>query len=339
MLGLTLKLPVWQAPMAGVSTPELTAAASNAGSLGNIGAGYLSGEQTEEFIQRVKQLTNAAFGINLFVPEQVETKSEQVSIAHQLLAPYRRELGIEEELHEISFGPSPFNEQLAVVLQEKVKVCSFTFGLPPKKALEQLKERGIVTVGTATTVDEAVACEQAGVDAVVVQGSEAGGHRGTFQQPESMIGLMALLPQVVQEVRIPAIAAGGIMNGRGIAAALCLGASAAQLGTAFLVTKESGAHPLHKEAILSANEKDAVLTRAFSGKTARGISNKFMKELQGHEDNFLPYPLQNTLTKDIRKQAGQQNNKKYMSLWSGQGTRMSERQTVNELIGRLIEET
>ncbi|WP_223662544.1 NAD(P)H-dependent flavin oxidoreductase [Pseudobacillus badius] len=336
MLGLTLKLPVWQAPMAGVSTPELTAAASNAGVLGSIGAGYLSDEKTEEFIRRVKQLTTADFAVNLFVPEEGEASAEQVQAARQLLAPYHKELKAEESL---SFGSSAFNEQLAVVLQERVRVCSFTFGLPPKRALEQLKERGIITVGTATTVEEAVACEQAGVDAVVAQGCEAGGHRGSFQPPESMIGLMALLPQVVQEVSIPVIAAGGIMNGQGIAAALCLGASAAQLGTAFLVTEESGAHPLHKEAILAADEKEAVLTKAFSGKTARGISNQFIQDMQGHEEVFLPYPLQNTLTQSMRKQAGKQNNKEYMSLWSGQGTRLSKRQTADELVARLLEET
>ncbi|MFL0362691.1 NAD(P)H-dependent flavin oxidoreductase [Pseudobacillus sp. 179-B 2D1 NHS] len=338
MFGLNLKLPVWQAPMAGVSTPELTAAASNAGVLGNVGAGYLSGEQTEEFIQRVKRLTNAPFGVNLFVPEQVKTTHEQVTAVHQLLSPFREQLGIAEDVDSISFSPPAFDEQLAVVLQEKVKVCSFTFGLPPKRAIEKLKENGIITVGTATTVDEALACEKEGMDAVVIQGSEAGGHRGTFQSPESLIGLMALLPQAAQEVRIPVIAAGGIMNGKGIAAALCLGASAVQLGTAFLVTAESGAHPLHKEAILSAKENDAVLTRAFSGKTARGISNRFIKEMQQHEEVFLPYPLQNTLTQPIRKQAGKQNNKEYLSLWSGQGTRLSKQQTVNELVESLVDE-
>ncbi|KIL72896.1 NAD(P)H-dependent flavin oxidoreductase [Bacillus badius] len=339
MLGLTLKLPVWQAPMAGVSTPELTAAASNAGVLGSIGAGYLSGEKTEEFIRRVKQLTTADFAVNLFVPEEAEASAQQVQAARQLLAPYHKELKAEEEGGSLSFGSSAFHEQLAVVLQERVRVCSFTFGLPPQRALEQLKERGIITVGTATTVEEAVACEQAGVDAVVAQGCEAGGHRGSFQPPESMIGLMALLPQVVQEVSIPVIAAGGIMNGQGIAAALCLGASAAQLGTAFLVTEESGAHPLHKEAILAADEKEAVLTKAFSGKTARGISNHFIQDMQGHEEVFLPYPLQNTLTQSMRKQAGKQNNKEYMSLWSGQGTRLSKKQTADELVASLLEET
>lgn len=161
---------------------------------------------------------------------------------------------------------------------------------------------------------------------------------GTFQQPESMIGLMALLPQAVQEVNIPVIAAGGIMNGQGVAAALCLGAAAAQLGTAFLVTEESGAHPLHKEAILAANEKDAVLTKAFSGKTARGLSNRFITELREHEAELLPYPLQNTLTNKIRKQAAKQNKKEYMSLWSGQGTRLSTRQTVSELTENLAKE-
>ncbi|KAB7704786.1 nitronate monooxygenase [Bacillus aerolatus] len=339
MLGLTLKLPVWQAPMAGISTPELTAAASNAGVLGNIGAGYLSGEQTEEFVQRVKRLTKAPFGINLFVPEKVQADLKQVETAHQLLAPYRRELGMEEDESGMPAAPSAFNEQLTIVLQEKVKVCSFTFGLPPEEVIEQLKANGTVTVGTATTVDEAIACERAGIDAVVVQGSEAGGHRGAFQQPESMIGLMSLLPQAVQEVSIPVIAAGGVMNGKGVAAALCLGASAAQLGTAFLVTEESGAHPLHKEAILSANEKDIVLTKAFSGKTARGVSNRFIKEMQKREHALLPYPLQHVLTSGIRKQAGRLDEKEFMSLWSGQSPRLGKRQTVDELVIHIAKET
>lgn len=336
MLGLNIKLPVWQAPMAGVTTPELVAAACRSGVLGSIGAGYLSGEKTEEFIQRVKKQTNAPFSVNLFVPEPVHAAEGQVAKANELLAPYLEEVGRSPVAEPVI--SSSFEEQLAVVVQEKVEVCSFTFGLPPQAAIEELKNNGIITVGTATTVDEAKACEKAGMDAIVVQGSEAGGHRGTFQAPENMIGLMSLLPQVVQEVSVPVVAAGGLMNGQGVAAALCLGASAAQMGTAFLVTEESGAHPLHKEAVLTASETDLVYTKAFTGKTAQGLSNRFTEGLKGQERELPPYPLQHVLTAELRKKAGELNKKELMSLWSGQSPRLSRQQTVDELVRKLEEE-
>lgn len=342
MFDLTIDRFVWQAPMAGVTTPELVAAVSNAGGLGNIGAGYLSGEQTERFIQQVKKLTDAPFAINLFVPEAVGDASEKVIYAQQVLASYRQELEMERDILEMVTVQSAYLEQLEVVLKEKVQICSFTFGLPEAENIQQLKANGTMVIGTATTVDEAIAVEQAGMDAVVVQGSEAGGHRGSFQQPERLIGLMSLLPQVVQEVQIPVIAAGGMMNGQGVAAALCLGASAVQMGTAFLVTEESGAHPLHKEAILTANEKEAVLTKAFSGKSARGIANRFLNEMKEHEAELPPYPLQNALTAGIRKQAAKLNKADYLSLWSGQSPRLSKRQTAGDLIRSIekeVEET
>ncbi|WP_203364460.1 nitronate monooxygenase [Bacillus sp. REN10] len=329
-------LSVWQAPMAGVTTPELVAAVSNAGGLGNIGAGYLSGAQTEQFIQQVKKLTDAPFGINLFVPEPIEEDTERVKYAQSLLISYRQELGMERDTSEKITVPSTYLEQLEVVLKERVPICSFTFGLPEEEVIQRLKANRTIVIGTATTVEEAIAVEKAGMDAVVVQGSEAGGHRGSFEKPERLIGLMSLLPQVVQEVQIPVIAAGGIMNSQGVAAALCLGASAVQMGTAFLVTEESGAHPLHKEAILTASETDAVLTKAFSGKSARGITNRFLQEMQAHEAKLPPYPVQNTLTAGIRKQAAKLNKADYLSLWSGQSPRLSKRQTAEQLI-RLIE--
>ncbi|WP_269799206.1 NAD(P)H-dependent flavin oxidoreductase [Bacillus xiapuensis] len=338
MLGLSLKLPVWQAPMAGVTTPELVAAVSNAGGLGNIGAGYLSGEQTEAFIREVKRLTDASFGINLFVPENPAADIEKVEKAKKRLAPYRKELGMEADRSNSVASASAYPEQLAVVLKEKVPVCSFTFGLPEADVVEQLKANQTLVIGTATTVEEAAAVEQLGMDAVVVQGSEAGGHRGSFQEPESLIGLMSLLPQAVQEVSIPVIAAGGIMNGQGVAAALCLGAAAVQMGTAFLVTKESGAHPLHKEAILTADETAAMLTKAFSGKSARGIANRFLMEMKDMENDLPPYPVQNALTSGIRKQAGKLKNREFLSLWCGQSPRLSRHQTVAELMEMLDRE-
>ena len=196
-----------------------------------------------------------------------------------------------------------FNEQIKVVMEEKVPFCSFTFGIPSKEVIVELKQHNIILIGTATTVEEAVEIEKNGMDIVVVQGSEAGGHRGNFINgfQESLIGLMSLIPQVVDNVSIPVIAAGGIMDGRGLMASLCLGAKGVQMGTAFLTCIESGAHKVHKEAILNAKEDQIVLTRAFSGKWARGIKNKFILEMQKHESSIPDFPVQNSLTQSIRK--------------------------------------
>ena len=199
-------------------------------------------------------------------------------------------------------------------------------------------------MGTATTVGEAVELERAGVDAVVTQGSEGGGHRGTFSGDFSagLIGTMALVPQVVDAVRVPVVASGGIMDGRGIAAALALGASAVQLGTAFLTSKEAGIPEAYKQAITSAREDQTRLTRAFSGRPARGIINRFMTEMESSEEaaaEIPPFPVQNALTRPLRTAAGKQGRAEFLSLWAGQGLRLARRQSASELIVRLVEET
>ncbi|OCA86956.1 NAD(P)H-dependent flavin oxidoreductase [Bacillus sp. FJAT-27986] len=335
---LGIKYPILQAPMAGVTTPELVSSVSNNNCLGSIGAGYLTADKTREFIHNVKKLTKHPFGINLFVPENHELIEDKILKTNSLLDQYRKELQIVKDDLSIS-TKSEFDEQIEIVLKEKLKVCSFTFGIPSKEIVKELKKIGTVVIGTATNVKEAQIVESIGMDAVVVQGSEAGGHRGSFMNPDSLIGLMSLIPQVVDNVSIPVIAAGGIMDGRGVTAALCLGAKAVQLGTAFLTTKESGAHPLHKKAILNASEEDVLLTRVFSGKTARGVNNKFMENMREYENELPAYPYQNTLTKEIRRVAIEQNNKEYMSLWSGQSPRLSREVSVKELIQSLQEES
>ena len=198
-------------------------------------------------------------------------------------------------------------------------------------------------VGTATTVDEAVALERAGVDAVVAQGSEAGGHRGTFAGDfdASLVGTIALVPQVVDAVKVPVIASGGIMDGRGIAAALALGASAVQMGTAFLTCGEAGIPDAYKDAILKAREHETRLTRAFSGRPARGIVNRFMTEVEGTgaADAILPFPLQNALTRPLRSAAAKQGRPEFLSLWAGQGVRLARRESAGALVERLAHET
>lgn len=251
---LNIKYPIVQAGMAGgITTPELVAAVSNSGGLGSLGAGYMSSEQTRESIRKVKQLTDKPFGVNLFIPETPDVSEDELKKANEWLRPFRGKLGISEKLEVKKPTATLFEQQMEIIMEERVPVCSFTFGVPSKETVQQLKTGNIMVIGTATTVKEAIANEENGVDMVVVQGSEAGGHRGTFMGSfeEAMIGTMALVPQTVDHVNIPVIAAGGIMDGRGVLAALILGAQAVQMGTAFVTSIESGAKEQHKEAILN----------------------------------------------------------------------------------------
>ncbi|MEH7225944.1 nitronate monooxygenase [Bacillus sp. JJ1566] len=342
---LKIEYPIIQAPMAGgVTTSELVAAVSNSGGLGMIGAGYMTPTQLGEQIKEIRQLTTGSFGINLFVPVEFEAKEVEVTSANQLLNPIREKLNLPPSNHvEIpSFHQALENyvEQIKVVIEEKVPICSFTFGLPSKNVVAELKQHSIILMGTATTVKEAIEVEKAGMDMVVVQGSEAGGHRGSFinGEQENLVGLMSLIPQVADNVSIPVIAAGGIMDGRGLMASICLGAQAVQMGTAFLTCMESGAHQIHKDAILNASEDETVLTRSFSGKWARGLANPFILNMQEYEKDLPDFPIQNSLTQDIRKASGSQNNKNFMSLWSGQSPRLSKNQSVNTLIESIISE-
>ncbi|WP_419959188.1 NAD(P)H-dependent flavin oxidoreductase [Psychrobacillus sp. BM2] len=341
---LNINYPIIQAPMAGgIATCSLVAAVSNNGALGMIGAGYMSPIQLREQIREVKQLTSNNFGVNLFVPGEFEIFENDVEMANSLLNRFREELNIHEEkitLPNMENAFQSYMEQIQVVIEEKVPICSFTFGVPNADIVAEFKLEGIISIGTATTVEEAVSIEKLGMDVVVLQGSEAGGHRGNFLSghEESLIGLMSLIPQVADNVCIPIVAAGGIMDGRGLMAALNLGAKAVQMGTAFLTCEESGANPLHKEAIMHSKDGDTTFTRAFSGKWARGIKNKFIMEMEEHEDSFPNFPVQNSLTQLIRKESAIQNNIEYMSLWSGQSAALARIETVEELVKRVMDE-
>ncbi|MCL6627612.1 MAG: nitronate monooxygenase [Alicyclobacillus shizuokensis] len=317
---LRIKYPLIQAGMAGgPTTPELVAAVSNAGGLGTIGGGYLQPEQLRLQIRQVRELTEKPFAVNLFVQPPVQAPAQTVvTQMNDYLNQLRRELGLPEQTEATPID-ADFEEQVAVVVEERVPVFSFTFGIPHPDVLRRIQEHS-VCIGTATSVGEAVALEQAGVDVLVAQGSEAGGHRGTFLGPEeqALIGTMALIPQVVDRVQIPVIAAGGIVDGRGLVAALSLGASAVQMGTAFLASPESGAHPLYKRRLMEAEEDNTELTRAYSGRLARGIRTEYMRKMAQYPGEIPPYPIQNTLTRDIRKAAAERHDPEYMSLWAGQ---------------------
>ncbi|MCH5586632.1 nitronate monooxygenase [Shimazuella sp. AN120528] len=322
---LHIRFPIIQAPMAGgPTTPTLVAAVSNAGGLGSLGAAYLAPEHLRSEIHKIRQLTDRPFGVNLFVPENPKESKETISKMTNYLNKYRTKLGISHNPSILKYQEE-FQDQVQVILEEKIPVFSFTFGIPSQSLLEEMKSRKIVVIGTATTVDEARLLEQAGVDAIVAQGSESGGHRGTFlkDSSHSLIGTMALVPQIVDQASIPVIASGGIMDGRGLVSSLVLGAAAVQMGTAFLACPESGAHRVYKQKVLLEHEDATEVTRAYSGKDARGIRTTFMNEMQHFPSTIPAFPIQNAMTKDIRQAAAKANNSEYMSLWAGQGLRLA----------------
>ena len=318
----------------GGDTPALVAAVANAGALGFLGATYLSAEQIRQAGRAVREQTRGPFGINLFAPLPAPETPPELQPALDRVAPFFAELGLPAP-EPPAVKSYPFDEQLAAVLDTDASFFSFTFGVLPPPAMNGLKSRGLFVAGTATTVEEALALEKAGVDAVIAQGSEAGGHRGTFSGDfhAAQIGAMALVPQVVDAVRVPVIASGGIMDGRGIVAALALGARAVQMGTAFLTCDEAGISDAYKQAILHAREDQTRVTRAFSGRPARGIVNRFMTEVD--RGVILPFPLQNALTRPLRTAASQQGKAEFLSLWAGQGVRLARRQPAAELVARL----
>ena len=336
---LGMQEPIIQAPMAGgATTPELVSAVSEAGALGFLGAAYLTAEAIATTAAEVRRRTSRPFGINLFAPLP-EPPADDVSRMLELLAPVHASLGLSPP-ESPTARPSSFDAQLEAVLATDATVFSFTFGLLPDGVVDRLHAREMLVMGTATTVDEALQLETAGVDAIVVQGSEAGAHRGTFGGPfeAAMIGTMALVPQVVDAVRVPVVASGGIMDGRGIAAALALGAAAAQLGTAFLACPESGIPASHKRAILGGREDATRVTRAFSGRPARGLVNPLMDLIDAEPDAIPSFPLQNALTRPIRTAAAARDDAALLSLWAGQGVRMARSLPAADLVAALAEE-
>jgi nitronate monooxygenase len=338
---LRIEYPIIQAPMAGAVTgPELIAAVSNAGGLGTFAGAMLPPEAIREGVAQVRKKTNKPIGINLFVLEEPSPDPRQIARALELLQPIRDALGMPPG------GPlqkycEDTHAQFDVLLELAPAAASFTFGVLPEEKVAALKQRGTAVIGTATNVAEAVAWEQAGADAICAQGSEAGAHRGTFlgDFDSSLIGLIALVPQLVDAVRIPVIATGGIMDGRGIAAALMLGAAGVQLGTAFMTCPESGLAAPWKASLLHASGEQTRVSRIYSGKPARGIVNEFMRRMEPVQGEIPPYPIQNALTGPIRRAAAQANRPEYMSLWAGQGVGKCRELPAAEFVATLVAET
>jgi nitronate monooxygenase len=338
---LGVRHPIVQAPMAGSTSPELVAAVSNAGGLGSLGGALMPPDDLRAAIRDIRRRTDRAFNVNLFVwRDPAQPDPAVLEVVRAALAPYRQQVGLPEDAI-LPLPPSPealLEKQLSVVCEEAVPVFSFTFGIPP---LDEVRQAGAVTVGTATTVEEAVALEAAGVDVVVAQGAEAGGHRGSFLAPfaHSMVGGLALVPQIVDRVRLPVIAAGGIMDGRGIAAALALGAQGAQLGTAFLGCPESAAHPLHKAALGRLADTGTCVTAAYSGRPARAMRTRFITDLEAQLPAPLDFPLQYAQTGRIHYAAAGNGDEGLMFLLAGQAAALSRSLGAAELVETLVRET
>jgi nitronate monooxygenase len=325
---LGIRYPIIQAEMAGkITTPELVAAVSNHGGLGMLGAAYMSPEQIEEAILKIKELTDKPFGVNLFCFTPSADKGN-VQVANQFLDPVRKQLDIPTGKDELQYVHNQA-AQFDAVLEHRVPVLSFTFGIPHSQIIDQAKTLGIKTKIMVTTVKEALLAEEAGIDLLVAQGSDAGGHRGTFEVEDNqgaLVGTMSLIPQIVDHTNLPVIAAGGIMDGRGLIAALALGAQGVQMGTRFLFAKEAGTHPSYRQALTEGFGDDTVVTTAFSGRPARALKNEYIKQAQAQAFSSLPYPYQNVATQDIRQAAAKQNDPRFMSLWAGQALGLKQRE-------------
>jgi nitronate monooxygenase len=340
---LGLKYPIIQGPLGGLSSQRLTAAVSNYGGLGSFGAHRLEPEAIRKIIREIKGLTSKPFAVNLWVSMEDEgafTSTEE--------AFHRSFSCLEKHIESVEGGkpsyrpyePIRFEDQVRVLLEEGIPAFSFIYGIPSKQILDEFRRRGIVLIGTATTVDEASALEQAGVDVIAASGFEAGGHRGSFLQSseDSLTGTMALVPQVVDAVRLPVVAAGGIGDARGIVAAFALGAEGVQMGTAFLACEESGANALHREALLSGQAKQTALTRGFTGRLGRGIKNRLLDELNQKGTEILPYPVQYAVVKHLLVPAEKAGRSDLLPLWAGQSASLSRHTDVHTLLDTLVNE-
>jgi nitronate monooxygenase len=344
---LTAKLgidyPVIQGPLGGLSSQKLTAAVSNFGGLGSFGAHGLSPAAIKDVIAEIRSLTPKPFAMNLWVSMEDEgARTSDENAFNRSLAPLTTHLGA-LGVPRPTFKPyssARFEDQARVLLDAKVPVFSFIFGIPPREVLEECRAKSIVTIGTATTPEEAAALEETGVDAIVASGFEAGGHRGSFLRAaeDSLSGTLSLIPQIVDNVDVPVIAAGGIGDARGVVAALALGAEAVQMGTVFLACEESGASLLHRQALRGKKAGHTALTKGFTGRLARGIHNRLLQELNQDGTAILPYPLQRSLVRNLAIPAEAAGRSDLLPLWAGQSANLSTCTDVMAFLTSLVEE-
>ncbi len=337
---LGVRHPIIQGPFgSGLSSVELAAAVSNTGGLGSFGVHHLEPAEIVATVERLRERTGEPFAVNLWVSThdvpEADMTAERWDAAVAALRPLYEEFGAEPPSRPERFSPT-FAEQVEAVLTARPPVFSWVYGIPESGVLDALRERGIVTVGTAITPDEAVALDEAGVDLIVASGAEAGGHRVAFlEKPEhSLVGTMALIPVVADEVAAPVVAAGGIADARGIVAALALGAEGVQIGTAFLATDQSAAPQAHKNALHGPTSRRTGLTRAFTGRLARGIPNRMFEAAR-----IEPFPYQAHLIRPLREAALARGRTDVVALWSGQAAPLLRERDAIALLHTLVTET
>lgn len=333
---LGLRYPIIQAPMAGgPTTPELVAAVGNAGALGSFGFAYTEAAAMQQQVAAVRTATRAPIHINLFVDDVPPPPSDEaVQASLGALRPMYTALGIEPPRRiDAPYCPD-LDSQVRAVLALRPAVLSMHFHQLSAQTIAEARAQGIVVAACATNLAEARHIESLGIDFIIAQGAEAGGHRGTFlgSAEDSMIGTLALVRSLVRNCALPVVATGGIMDGAGLAAALALGACGVQMGTAFLAVKESGASEVHKRALFEHADAATTITRAFSGRPARGIRNAFIARAEAEHIPLLPFPVQNKVTGPLRGAAAKQNNPDYVSLWAGQAYTLARRMDAAELV-------
>ncbi|MFM0275074.1 nitronate monooxygenase family protein [Paraburkholderia aspalathi] len=339
---LGVALPIIQAPMAGVGTPALAAAVSNAGALGSLGVGAMNAQSARAAIHEIRALSSKPFNVNLFTHAPAVADPVREARWLEYLAPHFARFGAKPPaaLREIYTSFVEDDAMFEMLLDEHPAMVSFHFGLPSAAKIAALREAGIVLVASATNLDEAAQIHAAGLDGIVAQGAEAGGHRGNFDPsvPDELLGTMALVRLVVREIPLPVIAAGGIMDGAGIAAALALGAQAAQLGTAFVASPESAADAAYRAALLSPDSRTTFIS-AISGRAARGIVNRFSELGDDPARPALPdYPITYDAGKALHAAAKAQGSAEYAAQWAGQAVRLSRAMPAAELVETLVRE-
>jgi nitronate monooxygenase len=344
---LTAKLgidyPVIQGPLGGLSSQKLTAAVSNFGGLGSFGAHSLTPGAIKDVIAEIRSLTSKPFAMNLWVSMEDEgARTSDENAFNRSLAPLAAHIAALAAPRPTykPYLPIRFEDQARVLLDEKVPVFSFIYGIPTREILEECRAKHILTIGTATTPDEGAALQDAGVDAVVASGFEAGGHRSSFLRAaeDSLTGTFSLVPQVADMVNVPVIAAGGVADARGVIAALALGAEAVQMGTVFLACEESGASLLHRQALRGKKAGHTALTKGFTGRLARGIHNRLLEELNEEGTAILPYPLQRRLVRNLAITAEAAGRSDLLPLWAGQSANLSTCTDVSAFLTSLVEE-
>ena len=318
---LGIELPIIQAPMAGVQVSALAIAVSNAGALGSLPCAMLSLDGMREELTALARGTNRPYNVNFFCHAPPTPNAERESAWRAMLAPYYREFEIEAASIPAGAGRAPFSANAADVLSEfKPAVVSFHFGLPSPELLARVKAWGAKVLSSATTVDEARWLEARGVDAIIAQGLEAGGHRGIFLSDDlsTQVGTFALLPQILGAVRLPVIAAGGIADAKGVAAAMALGAAGAQIGTAYLLCPEATTSSVHRAALKSEGARHTVLTNMFTGRPARAVVNRLIRECGPMNEAVPAFPLATAAIAPLRGKAERLGSGDFSPMWSGQ---------------------